>query len=313
MIDSPIPFEKAPLQRVRDSFLDDHQVNLYVQREDLIHPVISGNKWYKLKLNLKHAKERGFKTVLSFGGAYSNHIHALSAASGLFQLQSIGVIRGGCDGGNPTLRDAKAHGMQLHFASREEYAKRCNKLYWQQLQDIFGGCHIIPEGGNNIQGVLGSREIMRSIQSHGIAFDRVAVAAATGATLAGLIQAAPSHVKVLGVSTLKGEDTITSNVLGYLNDMATGPMAQWQVFGGYHCGGYARVNARLLDFMERFSAGTGIPLEPIYTGKLFYALYDMVLNRQIPAGANVVAVHTGGLQGLRGMQPLMDKIKARVG
>jgi 1-aminocyclopropane-1-carboxylate deaminase/D-cysteine desulfhydrase-like pyridoxal-dependent ACC family enzyme len=295
----------TPLQKIDDPFLAQHKVQLYIKREDLIHDQLSGNKWHKLKRNLQAAVDQGYSQVISFGGAYSNHIHALAFAAPLFGLQAIGVIRSDEKVMNPTLSDAAAWGMKIHYVSRQEYKKRDEHEYWQTLQAQYDNAYVIPEGGNNVLAVMGCTDIVKRIDQQGVAYDAIAVACGTGGTMAGLIAGSTSDKRIYGFSVLKGDIELENRIEQRLAEVATIKHNNWQVMHGYHQGGYAKVSDELLSFMKRFTDNTAIALEPIYTGKMLFGLYSMISEGRIAKGTTVVAVHTGGLQGLRGMS--LDK------
>lgn len=298
--------QTTPLQKINDPFLDEHGITLYVKREDLLHPHLSGNKWHKLKYNLQCAKAQGFAQVISFGGAYSNHIHALAYAAPLFDLQAVGVIRSDEKVMNPTLADAQAQGMTLHYVTRNDYQRRHEEAYWHTLQAQFGPAYIIPEGGSNSLAVAGCADLINRIDMHGVVYDTVCVACGTGGTMAGLLKAIAADKQVIGFSVLKGDNALEARIQTLLAQLSDSRHERWQLVHDYHQGGYAKVTQPLLRFMKRFTDMTGIPIEPIYTGKMLFGLYSMIGERRLPRGAQVVAIHTGGLQGLRGMPALAD-------
>lgn len=287
----------TPLHKINDPFLTQHGVTLYIKREDLIHEAISGNKWHKLKHNLQAAVDQGDQQVISFGGAYSNHIHALAFAAPRFNLRAVGIIRGDEKVINPTLEDAATWGMQIHYVSRQEYKKRDQPEYWQELQQRFGRAYMIPEGGSNTLAVKGCTDIIRRIDQHGVAYDIVCVPCGTGSTLAGLIAGAAAGKQIIGFSVLKGDIDLAIRVRACLEEAAVSQTSNWQIQDEYHHGGYAKVSHSLIGFMKRFTDITGIELEPIYTAKMLFGLYSMIEQGRLPKGATVVAVHTGGLQG----------------
>jgi 1-aminocyclopropane-1-carboxylate deaminase len=259
-------------------------IKFSVLRLDLIHPQISGNKWFKLKYNLEKAKKLGHDTILTFGGAFSNHIHATSVVCEKAGIKSIGVIRGESDSQiNFTLSEAKKYGMQLHFVSREDYKKKDQKEFIQQLQDKFGKFFLIAEGGDNEAGEKGCSEILP--ENNG--FDFIFCAVATGTTFRGISKSIHPGQKIIGISVLKGSGEINSDP---------------NIISGYHCGGYAKHTPELLNFKERFEEETGIPLDYVYTSKLFYAVNDLISKRQIPAMSKVLVIHSGGLQGNKGYE-----------
>lgn len=296
----------TPLQKINDLFLTKYDIPFYIKREDLIHDQLSGNKWHKLKHNLQAAVDQGYTQVISFGGAYSNHIHALAFAARLFGLQAIGVIRSDEKVMNPTLSDAIEWGMKIHYVSRQEYKKRDQQTYWQALQTQWGRAYVIPEGGNNALAVMGCTDIVKRIDQHGVAYDVITVPCGTGGTMAGLIAESASNKKLYGFSVLKGDVELETRIAQRLSELGAINHDNWQVIHGYHHGGYAKVSDKLIAFMKRFTDNTGVVLEPIYTGKMLFGLYSMIGEGRITKGTTVVAVHTGGLQGLRGLA--LDKL-----
>ncbi|WP_019530453.1 1-aminocyclopropane-1-carboxylate deaminase/D-cysteine desulfhydrase [Dasania marina] len=283
----------------------DSQVAVSVLRLDQFFPQLSGNKYFKLKHNLAYAQAQGYSRVLSFGGAYSNHIHALAYAAKECGMEALGVVRGEeSAANNPTLTDAQTWGMALQFVSRSDYKRRVDEDYLQGLRQQYPDAWIIPEGGSNALGVQGCVEIAEHIQQGlGDGYDTVMLPCGTGATLAGVVLGLPPSKQVLGVAVLKGEGYLEAEVQAHLAAAATTPHGQWQLLHDYHCGGYAKCDRALAQFIEGFP----LALEPVYSGKLFFALDAMIRSGDIAPGSRMVAIHTGGMQGLRGMQPLMEK------
>lgn len=290
----------SPVQEVIDPELKDSGVRLLMKRDDLIHEHISGNKWRKLKYNLREAAEQNHHTLLTFGGAYSNHIAATAFAAQKAGLSSIGVIRGEEDLTNPTLQFAREHGMQLYFVSREDYRKKNGDDFIDGLEEKFGRFFLIPEGGANGLGVRGCAEILPEIEED---FDIVCCAAGTGTTLAGLALTLKENQRLLGFPALKGGEFLNGEVVRLVHEsnLKHGTL-NIELITDYHFGGYAKLKPELLDFMNGFQDRTGIPLDPIYTGKMMFGVYDVVRKGNISAGTTVLAVHTGGLQGWKGMQ-----------
>lgn len=291
---------EAPLQQLHSPVWADQGIALWVKREDLLHPTISGNKWRKLKYNLQEAKRLQHDTLLTFGGAYSNHIAAVAAAGREFGFRTIGIIRGEEHLPlNPTLSFATAAGMALHYISREAYRQKTDPAFLEQLAQQFGQPYIIPEGGTNTLAVKGCTEIVSDIT---IDFDYICCASGTGGTLAGIISGLDGRKQALGFPALKGgaflREEIEQLVIGYNGQHYD----NWQLITDYHFGGYAKVKPELLDFMRSFEQEHSLPLEPVYTGKLFYGLIDLIRQGYFSEGSRVVAVHTGGLQGNAGFK-----------
>ena len=292
----------SPLQKVEDSFFLDYGVELYIKRDDLIHPYVSGNKWRKLKYNLLEAKEQKKDTILSFGGAFSNHIHALAAAGKESGLKTIGIIRGkDASPDNPTLAFAGQQGMVLHFVDRSDYTQKEEEGFIQQLKDNYGDFYLIPEGGSNILGVKGCEELVHEIS---IDFDYVCCACGTGTTLAGIISALTKGKKALGFSALKGDGYIEKEI----NQLIGNEYNNFEILYNYHFGGYAKITAELVSFIKSFEERTRIPLDPVYTGKLFFGIYDLVKKKYFKPGERIIAIHTGGLQGAEGMRQKMEAL-----
>lgn len=283
------------LEDVQDPWLQEHGIHLRMLRLDRIHPQISGNKWFKLKYNLRAAQAAGEDTLLSFGGAWSNHLLALAEAGRLGDLRTIGVVRGEeSQAPSPVLQRCADAGMVLHHVPRGDYRRKHEAAFISQLRDRFGHFYLIPEGGSNLDGVRGCADIVPLLGLD----DRpvtVALACGTAATLAGMLLALPESATALGISVLRGEDTLSPQVAQCLQALGQTKPCPWQIETRFHCGGYARRTAQLLDFIEGFELRTGIPLEPVYTGKLMLALYRLIEEGRWPPGSELIAIHTGGL------------------
>ena len=270
-------------------------ISLVIKREDLIHPFVSGNKFRKLKYNLLQAKTENQSTLLTFGGAYSNHIAAVAYAGKENGFQTIGVIRGDelADkiASNPTLKFAHECGMQFEFVSREAYRLKTETAFLEHLKHKFGSFYLIPEGGTNDLAVKGCEEILTKEDT---VFDYVACAIGTGGTISGIINSALPHQKILGFPALKG-DFLQDEIRNFVqND-------NWELITDYHFGGYGKVNSDLVDFINRFLEKTKIPLDPIYTGKMVFGVVDLIEKNYFPENSKILLIHTGGLQGIQGM------------
>lgn len=280
---------------IKDEIICDDSLRLILRREDMIHPYISGNKFRKLKYNLEEAKKLGFSTLLTFGGAYSNHIAATAYAAKQSGFKTIGVIRGAelvdkiCD--NPTLSFAQENGMEFHFVSRADYRIKEEPQFLEKLHSQFGEFYMVPEGGTNALAVKGCEEILSHEDS---IYDIICCAVGTGGTIAGIINSAQNHQKVLGFPALKG-DFIRNDIRKFAQQK------NWDIITDYHFGGYAKINADLISFINRFKAEYGIPLDPIYTGKMMYGIFDLMAKGFFPKEVKILAIHTGGLQGIAGM------------
>ncbi|WP_260839389.1 1-aminocyclopropane-1-carboxylate deaminase/D-cysteine desulfhydrase [Methylomonas koyamae] len=290
--------QPSPLTRVDDPIVSGRGIQLWLKRDDLLHPVVSGNKWRKLKYSLNDALYRGADTVLSMGGAYSNHLHALAFAGRVLGLNTVGYIRGERPPElNPTLQDLVAWGMELRFLSRQHYRQLRAFRTPDSLPGLKPGEYWLPEGGALDLALQGVAESVAEID---IGFDTLAVACGTGTTLAGLIGATPAGTELIGVAALKGGEFLIEDIQSLLDAAGAANDAAWRILTDYHCGGFAKTTPQLLDFIVDFQNRHAIELEPVYTGKLLYALYDLIARGYFPAGHRIVAMHTGGLQGKRG-------------
>lgn len=287
-------FDKSILSRIQDPMLDHYGIELWVKRDDSLHPVISGNKWRKLKYILDHALSLGAHTLISMGGAYSNHLHALAYVGRELGLKTVGLIRGEQpDTLNPTLADMRNWGMELKFVSRSDYRDLRHYKDRQDLPGINPRQYWLPEGGAQALALKGVAELVREID---MPYDMLCVPCGTGTTLAGIIEVVPESVSVMGFAALKNAGFLTADVESLLSR----PYANWQINPDYHFGGFAQVNAGLMAFIEAFELKTHVPLEPVYTGKMLYGLYDLIAQGCFKPGQRIIAVHTGGLQGKRG-------------
>lgn len=276
------------IDKIEDPDIKQSGVELYVKRDDLIHPYVSGNKLYKLIYNVEEARRRGHDTILTFGGAWSNHLVATAAYCNQNGLRCIGIVRGdelGANTLNPSLQFCADQGMQLHFVTREEYRNKTNPNFISRLNDLFGAFFLVPEGGANALGVKGAAEILNGISGYNI----IACACGTGTTLAGLITSALPNKTYMGFSVLKGEDTLSAEVEKYV-----GHTEGWGITGDYHFGGYAKTTPELLAFKELFEKTNQIPLDKVYTAKLFYGLYQLINKGYFAVNKKILAIHTGG-------------------
>jgi len=373
----------SPLQKIEHPLLDLWQLTLSVKRDDLLHPEISGNKWRKLKYSLFEARRQQLDHIISFGGAYSNHIHALAAAGFYFGFKTTGIIRGeSFYANNPTLKQALAWGMELQFVTRQEYKQRAEPAYLQSLQSAYPNAFIVPEGGSNRFAIRGVMEAHQEIQQQAHPVDHIVTATGSGGTLAGLIagvaqaqlntkvtdaiaalknahspnqkivsqsqpqtkvtgaiaalknahspnqkivsQSQPqtkvtgaiaalknahslnqkivSQTKVTGIAVLKNAHYLNQEIVSLLQQAKIKQNNNWSLQTDFHHGGYAKVSVELNNFCTQFSLQTGIPVEPIYTGKMFYGLFKLIEQGYFKRGEHIVALHTGGLQGLAGLK-----------
>ncbi|MFU8924961.1 1-aminocyclopropane-1-carboxylate deaminase/D-cysteine desulfhydrase [Acinetobacter puyangensis] len=275
-----------PYQKI--SFAND--ISITIKRLDLVHPNISGNKFFKLKYNLMSARQLGHNKLLSFGGAYSNHIFALAHAAHEYGFHSIGVIRGQelqHQSLNATLTSAKKLGMQLEFISRQDYRLKHTAEFLQQLQQRYPDAYIIPEGGSNALAVQGCEEILTDHDREN--FDVICCAVGTGGTISGLINRSSAQQHVIGFSALKG-DFLKAEIRQWTTKN------NWSVYSEETFGGYGKFNTTLTDFIHAIQQQYEVPLEPIYTGKAFYQLYKLIQENHFPASTRILFIHTGGLQ-----------------
>ncbi|TXD47604.1 1-aminocyclopropane-1-carboxylate deaminase/D-cysteine desulfhydrase [Polaribacter sp. IC073] len=294
-------------QQVFLPILEEKKITLFIKREDLIHPFVSGNKFRKLKYNLQEATKLKKKSILTFGGAYSNHILATAVAGKLAGLRTFGVIRGEELGKNitetlkenATLREAHEHGMKFHFVTREDYRQKTSFGFIEKMKNKWGDFYLIPEGGTNFLAVDGCQEILTKEDA---SFNYICAAVGTGGTLAGLIKSIKRKQKVIGFPALKG-NFLSEEIKKYTIKNDT-----WKLQKGYHFGGYAKFNEELIDFINNFKVETGILLDPVYTGKMLFGIIDLIKKDTFEEGTKILAIHTGGIQGIAGFnQELIKK------
>jgi len=285
-------------QQISLPILEEKGVELCIKREDEIHPFVSGNKFRKLKYNLLEAQNHQKKTILTFGGAFSNHIVATAVAGKIMGFNTIGVIRGDelvidfnkTIQGNSTLQKAQKDGMKFEFVSREDYKTKTSKTFLRKLKEKFGDFYLIPEGGTNELAIKGCEEILTTQDSN---FDYICCAIGTGGTIAGLINASLKHQKVIGFPALKG-DFLSKEIEKYATKN------NWYLQTEYHFGGYAKYNSTLIRFINEFKNKTTVLLDPVYTSKMLFGLLEMIKNNNFEKGTKILVIHTGGLQGISG-------------
>lgn len=293
----PFPdYSQIKFQPLSSVWLSSKEIEIAVLRLDRLHPEISGNKWFKLKYNLEEAEKQKKSTILTFGGAWSNHIAATAAACNLQGFKSIGIIRGE-QLLTPTLVEAKAKGMQPHFISREAYRRKDDEGFIRQLVHEFDDPYIIPEGGDNALGIKGCKEILAGVNQH--EFSHLCCAVGTGTTLAGLIEIADPGIRIIGFPALKNAKYLIDKIRGDLSK--NNESKSWQLNMDYHFGGFAKATPALTIFIHHFYDQYHIPLDFIYTGKMMYGTMDLVKNNYFPSGSRILAIHTGGLQGNRSL------------
>ena len=285
---------KAPIEPLNHTTIEASKVNLWIKREDQLHPIISGNKWRKLKYILNHALETGHDHLISMGGSWSNHLHALAWIGKELGLKTTGIIRGEIpEEKSSTLKDIEQWGMQLEFVSRSEFRQlRAYRDHDSPPSKKYNG-YWIPEGGATQLALKGVSELLDDINAP---FDTIALACGTGATLAGIATALPANKNVLGFAALKGAGFLRKEV----NHLLESDQGNWSINLDYHFGGFAKTDQKLFTFMDDFEQETGIELEPIYTGKMMYGLFDLIKQGKFKKDHRIIAIHTGGLQGKRG-------------
>lgn len=287
------------IQNLNHQLLEEKNIQLAIARIDLTDPQISGNKWFKLKYNLEEAKRQGKNTLLSFGGAYSNHIYALASAGKTYDFKTIAIIRGEEHLPlNSTLDFAQKCGTIIFYLDRSTYREKHSEKVSSFLQEKFGDFYLIPEGGSNFWAVKGCAEILPKIEKY---YDYVCTPCGTGGTLAGLLAGNPHQSQILGFSALKGGDFLKDDILDLLNEYEinsnkTISNKDFELFTEYHFGGYAKSKAELLEFVDDFMQKYAIKIEPVYTGKMFYGIFDLLMKDYFKENSKILALHTGGLR-----------------
>lgn len=275
--------------------VDNASVKVFIRREDLIHPFVSGNKFRKLKYNLLQAKKENQHTLLTFGGAYSNHIAATAFAGKENGFQTVGVIRGeeleAKIDENPTLQFAQDCGMKFEFVSRDAYRLKDTANFVEKLSEKYGSFYLVPEGGTNVFAVNGCEEILTKADED---YDFICCAVGTGGTISGLINSSFEGQKVLGFPALKG-DFLQKDIRNFAKK------DNFSLINEYHFGGYGKVTSELIEFINSFYKKNKIPLDPIYTGKMVFGVIDLIQKNYFPKNAKILLIHTGGLQGVAGM------------
>jgi len=275
--------------------IENTSVKLFIRREDLIHPFVSGNKFRKLKYNLIQAKKENQTTLLTFGGAFSNHIAATAYAGREYGFKTVGIIRGeelaSKINENPTLKFAHDCGMKFVFVLRQTYKLKSSQEYLSELKQNFGPFYLIPEGGTNELAVKGCEEILVEEDKK---YDFICCATGTGGTVSGIINSSFSHQKIFGFSSLKG-DFLKEDIRKFAIN------TNWDLISNYHFGGYGKVSNKLIEFINEFYIKNAIPLDPIYTGKMVFGVLDLIKEDFFPLNSKILLIHTGGIQGIQGM------------
>ena len=278
-------------------------VHLFLKREDNIHSFISGNKYRKLKYNIEAAKKLGVSKLITFGGAYSNHIAAVAFAGQEFGFETIGIIRGDeledKIQENPTLLFAQGCGMQFKFISRESYREKHSMSFIEKLKKEFDNFYLLPEGGTNELAVKGCEEILTEADTY---FDYVCCAMGTGGTISGIINSSKQGQQILGFPALKGS-FLKEDISRFVT------RKNWNIINEYHFGGYAKITMELIEFINQFKKENNIQLDPVYTGKMMFGIFDLLKKGYFKKGSKILAIHTGGLQGITGMNTILKQKK----
>lgn len=286
--------------------LKNSSVNLSIRREDLIHPFVSGNKYRKLKYNLLQAKKEKQHTLLTFGGAFSNHIAATAFAGKENGFKTIGVIRGeelySKIEENPTLKFAQQCGMKFVFVTREEYRLKESQEFIDKLKEDFGSFYLVPEGGTNDLAVKGCQEILSKEDT---IYDFICCAIGTGGTISGIINSTLDTQKVLGFPSIKGAFLQKDICKFAFRD-------NWELILDYHFGGYGKVSEELISFINQFYKENKVPLDPIYTGKMVFGVIDLINKNYFPENSKILLIHTGGIQGVEGMNIKLKNKKLQI-
>ena len=280
-------------------FVNNSGLQLFLKREDKIHNIISGNKYRKLKFNLINAKELGFKGLLTFGGAYSNHIPAVAYAAKKNGFKSLGFIRGEEIVNNylenPTLKYSHDLGMKFKFLSRSNYKLKTNEYFLRKLKKKFKDYYLIPEGGTNALGVLGCQEILNDNDKE---FDYICCSVGTGGTICGLINSSNENQKIIGFSSIN-KNCLLNDITKFVTN------ENWMLIDDFSFGGYGKVNNELIEFMNNFRLKYGILLDPIYTSKLVYGVLNLITNNFFKPNSKILMIHTGGHQGILPMNKFL--------
>ncbi len=292
-------------QQVLLKEIEESDVELWIKREDKIHEFVSGNKFRKLKHNISEAKRYKHQSLLTFGGAYSNHIVATAVAGNLNGLKTIGVVRGEelaenfeeVLKTNQTLKVAYEHGMEFKFVSRATYREKTETNFINSLRDTFGDFYLIPEGGTNPLAIKGCEEILSNEDQK---FDYICTAVGTGGTISGLINSVHTNQEVIGFPALKG-NFLYDEIRKYTTK------ENWTLNLDYNFGGYGKFNEDLIRFINRFKSETSILLDPIYTGKMLFGIVDLINKGKFKKGSKILAIHTGGIQGIDGINKKLLK------
>jgi 1-aminocyclopropane-1-carboxylate deaminase len=293
------PYDASLIQPIKLPEAAPANITTDVLRLDRLHPVISGNKWFKLKDHLQRAQRLSANPIITFGGAWSNHLFATAYAAREARIDAVGIVRGERPRAlSATLSSVLRYGMQLEFISRQDYAGKTSPQFLDQLILRYPGAYIIPEGGGGPPGIAGSEDILRMIDSS--PYTHILCSIGTGTMFLGLLRASVPGQTIIGVPVLKGVNPLAGSEHSILTPEQSG---RARLLHNYHFGGYARHPPALLDFMNEFYRETAIPTDIVYTGRLFYALRDSIRNNHFPESSRLLIIHSGGLQGNLSLKP----------
>ncbi len=282
----------SPLQAFHPDWPGADKLNIFIKRDDLIHPVISGNKWRKLSNVFADAHNLPL-SIVSFGGGYSNHLHALGYVCKTFNIDCTVIVRGDYSKNmTPMLNDLRRWGINIRFVDRATYHNRHDKRLLAQLHHQYDNALIVPEGGSSSAALTGMTNMMDEIS---VDFDYILAPVASGATLAGIASSLSVRKTACGIAVLKGEQYLESLV----SELMPEQQENWYIDHRFHGGGYAKKDAVLTDFCHEMFSTYNIPVEPVYSGKLFFALKNKIAAGEFDRGSTLIALHTGGLQGAR--------------
>lgn len=284
-----ITLNEPYIQNLHAAWYQSYVQQIDILRLDVLHPVVSGNKWYKLKRNIIFAKEHSFKSILTFDGGYSNHLVATAAAAQYHGLRAIGIVRGQYSQVTPTLQVCQQYGMQLAFVPQHEYKLKTDEVWLNELLKKYENPFLIPEGGANEQGREGAAEIARYIHRD---YTHVCLSAGTGTTFIGLRNALPEEQYMIGYVPMRGGTYLKSEIAPFVSGKNN-----WQLFDDFHFGGFGKYTDELINFMNKFYEQHHIPLDVVYTAKMMYGIEHQLARGIFPASAKILCVHTGGLQG----------------
>jgi 1-aminocyclopropane-1-carboxylate deaminase/D-cysteine desulfhydrase-like pyridoxal-dependent ACC family enzyme len=288
----------TPIVKIKHPVCLKRGVKLWIKREDLIDEEISGNKFRKLKYNLAKARDKGYKQLLTFGGAYSNHIFATAAAGNRYGFKTMGIIRGEeILPLNPTLKAARKYGMKLHYIARSQYRNKYSPDFLKTLREDYGEFYLVPEGGSNALAVKGCTEMI-GLEEQG--FDTICLCCGTGGTMAGVIAGLHGRGRIIGFPVLKGGEFLYEEIEKLLLQYNGQKYDNWKLMTAYHMGGYAKFTWELIRFINKFKSKFKVQLDPVYTGKMLFGVCDLIKKGFFKKGEKILAIHTGGLQGIKG-------------